>query len=93
MKSPDSARKLFPSRVTIRPPTRGDCRAFLCAVRRRRALHHPWVSPPTTPKAFCGFVREGFSRRYLKVCGRWADHERWAILAEDFRKQCPHPEL
>jgi ribosomal-protein-alanine N-acetyltransferase len=32
----------------------------------------------------CGFVREGFSRRYLKILGRWQDHERWAILAEDF---------
>jgi ribosomal-protein-alanine N-acetyltransferase len=32
-----------------------------------------------------GFVREGYSRRYLKVCGRWRDHERWAILAEDWK--------
>jgi ribosomal-protein-alanine N-acetyltransferase len=32
----------------------------------------------------CGFVREGLSRRLAKVCGRWKDHERWAILAEDF---------
>ena len=32
----------------------------------------------------CGFVREGYSRRYLKISGRWKDHERWAILAEDF---------
>lgn len=32
----------------------------------------------------CGFVREGFSRRLVKVCGRWKDHERWAILADDF---------
>jgi ribosomal-protein-alanine N-acetyltransferase len=29
-----------------------------------------------------GFVREGYSQRYLKICGRWRDHERWAIVAE-----------
>ncbi len=166
------------ARVTIRPPTPGDCRAFLAAVRRSHTLHYPWVSPPKTAKAFtsylervsseinrgflvihrqtsdlvgvinlnnlirgsfqnaflgyygflpyagtglmhegmllvldhafgrlklhrleanvqptnhasialvrkCGFVREGFSRRYLKIYGRWRDHERWAILCED----------
>jgi ribosomal-protein-alanine N-acetyltransferase len=32
-----------------------------------------------------GFVKEGYSRRYLKICGRWRDHERWAILAEDWK--------
>jgi len=168
------------ARVTIRPPTRGDSPGFLAAVRRSRSLHHPWVSPPSTPKEFaiylersssdshrgflvihrrtgdivgvinlnnlirgafqsaslgyysfspyagaglmhegmrlvlshafrklklhrleaniqpanrasralvqkCGFVREGFSRRYLRIYGRWKDHERWAVLAEDFR--------
>jgi ribosomal-protein-alanine N-acetyltransferase len=169
------------ARVTIRPPAIRDGPAFLAAVRRSRALHRRWVSPPDTRKKFedysrrmvsdshrgflvvlresgdlagtinlnniihgslqgaflgyyaftpcagqglmregmllvlkhafqklklhrleaniqpenhasirlarsCGFVREGFSRRYLKVCGRWQDHERWAILSEDMNR-------
>jgi ribosomal-protein-alanine N-acetyltransferase len=32
-----------------------------------------------------GFTLEGYSRRYLKINGRWRDHERWAILLEDWR--------
>lgn len=32
-----------------------------------------------------GFSKEGYSPRYLKVCGRWRDHERWAIRAEQWR--------
>ena len=32
-----------------------------------------------------GFTREGLSRRQLKMGGRWRDHERWALLAEDWR--------
>ena len=31
-----------------------------------------------------GFTKEGFSKRYLKIGDDWKDHERWAILVEDW---------
>lgn len=36
----------------------------------------------------CGFFREGFSPRYLKIGGRWRDHERWALLEDEWRASC-----
>jgi len=32
----------------------------------------------------CGFKKEGFSEKYLKIGGRWRDHERWAIIRENW---------
>ena len=32
-----------------------------------------------------GFTCEGRVRGFLKIAGQWRDHQRWAILAEDWR--------
>lgn len=54
------------------------------------ALHRIEANVQPTNKASInvlvrkGFSKEGFSRRYLKINGRWRDHERWAILKEDW---------
>jgi len=48
------------------------------------------VQPRNTPSIALvrrgGFTREGYSRRYVKIAGRWRDHERWALLVEDWRQ-------
>ena len=31
-----------------------------------------------------GFRSEGISLNYLKICGQWRDHERWALLANEW---------
>ena len=33
-----------------------------------------------------GFMREGYSPRYVKIAGRWRDHVRFAMLAEHWKQ-------
>jgi ribosomal-protein-alanine N-acetyltransferase len=47
------------------------------------------IQPTNTPSIRLvkrmGFRNEGTARRYLKIRGAWQDHQRWAILAEEWR--------
>lgn len=56
-------------------------------LHRLEANIQPQNAPSIALVRRLGFTREGYSRRYLKIGGRWRDHERWAILAEDWRIQ------
>lgn len=34
-----------------------------------------------------GLRKEGFSPKYLKIGGEWRDHERWALLAKEWKSR------
>lgn len=51
-------------------------------LHRLEANIQPDNAPSIALVRACGFAKEGYSPRYLKIGGRWRDHERWAILAD-----------
>lgn len=53
-------------------------------LNRVEAAIQPTNTASRTLVASLGLRYEGLSLRYLKIAGRWRDHERWAITAAEW---------
>ena len=68
-------------------------RAFTTRAGGGLGLHRVEANVMPDNVASLGVVRraelreEGFSPRYLQIAGVWADHTRWAVTAEEWRRR------
>ncbi len=54
--------------------------SFTCTAWRR--IFSPGIENSVRLVESLGFECEGYSPRFLRIDGRWRDHERWALLAD-----------